>query len=109
MYHLQVSRWRRRRVAESMSGEMLDTADPDGDHCGRVDLQLALHAALSQLTARQRAVLVLRFFEDRTESEAAGMLGCSIGTDVRAEGAGRRPRTDRVRAPRRDVDHSRLG
>ncbi|BCY15295.1 DNA-directed RNA polymerase sigma-70 factor [Actinoplanes sp. L3-i22] len=80
MYHLQVSRWRRRRVAESLPGELTDRADPGSDHAGRVSLQIALHKALAQLTPRQRAVLVLRFFEDRTESEAAEMLGCSIGT-----------------------------
>ncbi|BEL11007.1 SigE family RNA polymerase sigma factor [Actinoplanes sichuanensis] len=80
MYHLQVSRWRRRRVAESLPGELQEIADPSSDHSGRVSLQIALHRALSRLTPRQRAVLVLRFFEDRSEGEAADMLGCSVGT-----------------------------
>ena len=35
---------------------------------------------MAQLTRRQRAVLVLRFFEDRTEAEAAELLSCSTGT-----------------------------
>jgi RNA polymerase sigma factor (sigma-70 family) len=32
------------------------------------------------LTKRQQAVLVLRFFEDRTEAEAAELLGVTVGT-----------------------------
>jgi len=80
MYHLQVSTWRRRRVAETMSDTPVEAADPLGDHAGRVSLQIALHQALAQLTRRQRAVLVLRYFEDRSEAEAAQMLSCSIGT-----------------------------
>ncbi|MBP2337672.1 RNA polymerase sigma-70 factor (sigma-E family) [Saccharothrix coeruleofusca] len=39
-----------------------------------------LWQALGELPRRQRAVLVLRFFEDMTEAQAAGVLGCSVGT-----------------------------
>jgi RNA polymerase sigma factor (sigma-70 family) len=45
-----------------------------------VSLRLALRAALLQLSAKQRAVLVLRFFEDRGEREIADQLGVSVGT-----------------------------
>ncbi|WP_433294653.1 SigE family RNA polymerase sigma factor [Actinoplanes sp. CA-030573] len=79
MYHLQVSWWRRPRVAESMPGQMPDRATGD-DHARAVSLRLALRAALLRLTPRQRAVLVLRFFEDRTEPEIADVLGVSVGT-----------------------------
>jgi RNA polymerase sigma-70 factor (sigma-E family) len=80
MYHQHVSWWRRRRVAESMPGELADVVQPGGDHARRTDLKIALHEALAQLTRRQRAVLVLRFFEDRSEAEAADLLHCSVGT-----------------------------
>jgi len=36
--------------------------------------------ALAALPARQRAVLVLRYFEDLPEAQVADLLGCSVGT-----------------------------
>jgi RNA polymerase sigma factor (sigma-70 family) len=45
-----------------------------------VDLQLSLERALARLTPRQRAVLVLRYYEDLTEVEAARVLGVGVGT-----------------------------
>lgn len=45
-----------------------------------VDTRESLRLALVQLTARQRAVITLRYFEDRTEVEAAAIMGCSVGT-----------------------------
>jgi RNA polymerase sigma-70 factor (sigma-E family) len=81
MYHLQVSWWRRRRVAETLPGDLPEAGAPrDPEDSGVISLRLTLQAALLRLSARQRAVLVLRFFEDRTESEAADLLGVSLGT-----------------------------
>jgi RNA polymerase sigma factor (sigma-70 family) len=39
----------------------------------------ALWRALLALPTRQRAALVLRFYEDLSEREAAEVLGCSVG------------------------------
>ena len=41
-----------------------------------IDLWRGVHA----LPARQRAVVVLRYYEDLTEAETAAVLGCSVGT-----------------------------
>jgi RNA polymerase sigma-70 factor (sigma-E family) len=40
----------------------------------------AMWQALSQLPPRQRAVVVLRYYEDLSEGEIAEVLGCSRGT-----------------------------
>ena len=39
-----------------------------------------LWRAMERLPRRQRAVVVLRYFEDLTEVQTAGLLGCSVGT-----------------------------
>ena len=79
MYHTQVSAWRRRRVAESFPGTLPDEGGA-GDPSGPVTTRVAIERALGTLTRRQRAVIVLRYFEDRTEVEAAGLLGVAVGT-----------------------------
>jgi RNA polymerase sigma-70 factor (sigma-E family) len=79
MYHLNISWWRRGRSAEISTDR-----PPDGargpDEAGQSVTRLALRAALHQLTPRQRAVIVLRYFDDVTEFEAAETLGISVGT-----------------------------
>ena len=79
LYHEQVDGWRRKRVAEAFPGVLPDRAN-HGSESDHSDLKVAVQQALSQLGPRQRAVVVLRFFEDRTERETAEILGCSIGT-----------------------------
>ena len=43
-------------------------------------VRLVMRQALAQLPPRQRAVIVLRYYEDLTEHETAKLLNCSIGT-----------------------------
>jgi RNA polymerase sigma factor (sigma-70 family) len=43
-------------------------------------LRPALLAALGTLTAQQRSIVVLRYFDDRSEKEVADLLGVSAGT-----------------------------
>ncbi len=81
MYHAQVARWRRRRVAEAMPGNLPDVAGRGtGDHASLAALRITLGRALLGLSPRQRACVVLRFFEDRSEAEAAELLGVAVGT-----------------------------
>lgn len=44
------------------------------------DERAVLWAAVGRLPPRQRAVLVLRYFEDLPESAVAEILNCSVGT-----------------------------
>jgi RNA polymerase sigma-70 factor (sigma-E family) len=47
---------------------------------GRVEASADLLRALGELPPRQRVALVLRYFEDLNEAEAADAMGCSVGT-----------------------------
>jgi RNA polymerase sigma factor (sigma-70 family) len=51
-----------------------------GDMAAEAAVRLAVRAALGSLTARQRAVLVLRVFDDLSEAQVAQVLGCPVGT-----------------------------
>jgi RNA polymerase sigma-70 factor (sigma-E family) len=71
--------WRRRWRGEVPTAELPD-ADHTGDETRTVDDRTVLWAALARLTRRQRAVIVLRYFEDLPEAVVADLLGCSVGT-----------------------------
>ena len=78
LYSRFVDGWRRRRLLE------LPWASPPeavgGDEAGTTADRLTLRDALARLTPKQRAVLVLRFYEDLTEAQAAAALGISQST-----------------------------
>jgi RNA polymerase sigma-70 factor (sigma-E family) len=80
MYHLQISSWRRHKLRESITADLPEPRRADPDPSDTADVRITLRAALVKLPPRQRAVLVLRFFEDRTEAEAAVLLDVTIGT-----------------------------
>jgi RNA polymerase sigma-70 factor (sigma-E family) len=71
-----VSRWRRVR-REHLVGVLPDRPAPGQDEDPDRD---ELWCALLDLPARQRAVVVLRYYEDLTERETAAVLGCTVGT-----------------------------
>lgn len=76
--------WRRRWHGEKPTGSLPETSGPDGaDERAERDL---LWRFVLGLPPRQRAVLVLRFYEDLTEAETARLLDISVGT-VKSQGA----------------------
>lgn len=79
MRSVWIDGWRRRggRVL-TLVPEVPDTRQPDPTD--GVAGRLALEDALARLAPRQRAVLVLRFYDDLTEAETARVLGCSTST-----------------------------
>lgn len=80
MYHQWISWWRRRRHGREYALETAGEVAAPGDLAGDAALRLALARVLSLLTPKQRAVVVLRFYEDLPESEVARLLGVSVGT-----------------------------
>ncbi|MFJ2788229.1 SigE family RNA polymerase sigma factor [Streptomyces sp. NPDC093249] len=77
--------WRRRWRGEVPHGEFppetlrTRSADPY-DPFASVELEMVLATAIRALPARQRAVVVLRYFEDLSVEETAATLGCTQGT-----------------------------
>lgn len=77
-----IDRWRRRRWREQPHGDQglhRDAPLPTDPHQQVVDRAVLL-TALEALTARERAVVVLRFYEDLSERETAEVLQVSVGT-----------------------------
>jgi RNA polymerase sigma factor (sigma-70 family) len=70
--------WRRRWRGELPTLQLPEVAAPDS--YADVDSRQALRAALAQLPPRQRAVVVLRYHQDLSEAQVAGLLGISAGT-----------------------------
>jgi RNA polymerase sigma-70 factor (sigma-E family) len=79
MFTTYISWWRRRWRAEVPAEELPERAAPD-EGMARADQRDALWRALARLPARQRAVIVLRYYEDLSEAETAETLGITIGT-----------------------------
>jgi len=78
MVTTSASWWRRKWNRETPSDVPLASAavagaEPSADGQDLWD-------AIGHLPRRQRAVVVLRYLEDRTEAETANLMGCSVGT-----------------------------
>ena len=82
LYNMAADGWRRRgawlrKLPLVHAGS---SQAPGTDAVEAVDLRDALGRALAQLPPRQRAVLVLRYWEELSQAETAELLGCAEGT-----------------------------
>ena len=69
-----------RRPARVRREVLTDAAPERGRAAGEPEDRLVLWSQVRLLAPRQRAVIVLRFYEDLTERQTAEVLGCSVGT-----------------------------
>ena len=67
--------WRRERSVDRLP----DIAADPGAGLGRLDDRLYLLHALAEIPAKQRAAVVLRYFEDLSVADAAEVMGVSVG------------------------------
>ncbi|MFE9098676.1 SigE family RNA polymerase sigma factor [Streptomyces sp. NPDC007264] len=76
-----LSRYRRRRVAHLLMPFLPEAAHrSQAGPAEEVEERTTLLQALADLSARQRAVMVLRYYEDLSEQDIAEVLNCSVGT-----------------------------
>ncbi|MEV5332589.1 SigE family RNA polymerase sigma factor [Streptomyces werraensis] len=79
MTNLHISAWRRRKLNEYPTEELPETAG-DTDAMRGTELRAVLWQALARLPELQRTMLVLRYYEGRTDPEIADILNISVGT-----------------------------
>jgi RNA polymerase sigma-70 factor (sigma-E family) len=92
LYHLAADGWRvRGRWRGRLAALRVEARPATGvEDLAVVDTRDQLVRLLHQLPPRQRAVIVLRYWEQRTEAETAALLGCSEGTVKSATSRGLR-------------------
>lgn len=79
MTNLHISQWRRRKLNEYPTEELPETVG-DTDAMRGTELRAVLWQALARLPELQRTMLVLRYYEGRTDPEIADILDISVGT-----------------------------
>ncbi|MDF3147627.1 MULTISPECIES: SigE family RNA polymerase sigma factor [unclassified Streptomyces] len=79
MTNLHISAWRRRKLNEYPTEELPETPG-DTDAMRGTELRAVLWQALARLPELQRTMLVLRYYEGRTDPEIADILDISVGT-----------------------------
>ena len=81
LLNTRTSQWRKRKVDEFVCEEL---PEPEGlpapDPAEQQALHDAMWRAITKLPARQRAMVVLRYYEDLSEAQTAEVLGVSVGT-----------------------------
>jgi RNA polymerase sigma-70 factor (sigma-E family) len=79
LYHLAADGWRRKRAWRARLG-LLGQPGTQPDDTGAVDDRDQLLRLLRELPPRQRTAIVLRYWEELSEAQAAQAMGCSVGT-----------------------------
>ncbi|PRH80816.1 SigE family RNA polymerase sigma factor [Streptomyces solincola] len=81
LINTRTSQWRKRRVDEYVCEELPEPhLPPAADPAEQQALRDAMWRAVLKLPARQRAMVVLRYYEDLSEAQTAEVLGVSVGT-----------------------------
>ncbi|MFF8729964.1 SigE family RNA polymerase sigma factor [Streptomyces sp. NPDC015171] len=82
LLNTRTSQWRKRRVDEFACDELPEPDPEQGgdDPAERQALRDAMWRAVLKLPDRQRAMVVLRYYEDLSEAQTAEVLGVSVGT-----------------------------
>ncbi|KAB2973631.1 SigE family RNA polymerase sigma factor [Streptomyces sp. SS1-1] len=83
LLNTRTSQWRKRKVDEFACDELPEPEPLPGhadDPAERQALRDAMWRAIMRLPARQRAMVVLRYYEDLSEVQTAEVLGVSVGT-----------------------------
>ena len=78
LFNTYATWWRRKWNGEHATEDLPDAGVADGVEESSAGIDL--WEAMDRLPRRQRAVVVLRYFEDLTEAQTAEILGCSVGT-----------------------------
>ncbi|MFE0099149.1 SigE family RNA polymerase sigma factor [Streptomyces sp. NPDC059009] len=81
LLNTRTSQWRKRKVDEFACDELPEPeVVPATDPAEEQVLRDAMWRAIMKLPARQRAMVVLRYYEDLSEAQTAEVLDVSIGT-----------------------------
>jgi RNA polymerase sigma-70 factor (sigma-E family) len=78
LFHLALEEHARRHRRPETLGDVPEQSV--SDRTSAIAMYDEVATAMAQVPPRQRATLVLRFWEDLPESEVAAVLGCSVGT-----------------------------
>ncbi|MER6101230.1 SigE family RNA polymerase sigma factor [Streptomyces sp. NPDC001832] len=81
LLNTRTSQWRKRKVDEFACDELPEQEAPGApDPAEHQALHDAMWRAVLKLPDRQRAMVVLRYYEDLSEARTAEVLGVSVGT-----------------------------
>ncbi|MFF3563933.1 SigE family RNA polymerase sigma factor [Streptomyces sp. NPDC002574] len=84
LVNTRTSQWRKRRVEEYATDDLPEPYGPAAltghDEAEQQCQRDAMLRAISRLPARQRVMVVLRYYEDMSEVQTAEALGVSVGT-----------------------------